>query len=71
MTHRIIHVCPYGPYSDFAMIHGFVDYELKNGVCKRVDFAAQCHFRKGEEVFLERYQVYMAEYIEMSGEAKI
>lgn len=53
------------------MIHGFVDYELKNGVCKRVDFAAQCHFRKGDEVFLERYQVYMAEYIEMSGKAKI
>lgn len=70
MTHRLIHVCHY-PYSDFAMVHGFVDYEFKNGISKRVDWAAQCHFKKAEAVFLERYQVYLAEYIASPREARV
>lgn len=58
--HHPLKVFPYGPNADEVMLYGTVDYVLKDGVKKSVDWAARAHLVKNEGVVkMDFYQVYL------------
>jgi hypothetical protein len=56
-------VFPYGPNADEFMLYGTVDYVLKDGTKKSVDWAARAHLVKnGGVVQMDFYQVYLVRF---------
>lgn len=61
-THRPEQVFPYGANSNMAMVYGTVGYVFKDDSIKTADWSARCDFVKIEDrVYLDRYQVYLAD----------
>ncbi|KAJ5935967.1 hypothetical protein N7454_005265 [Penicillium verhagenii] len=61
--HQPKQVFPLGPNSNVAMIYGVVDYVFKDESCKTVEWAAKCDFVRLDRVYLDRYQVFLADDI--------
>ncbi|KAJ5936892.1 hypothetical protein N7466_003342 [Penicillium verhagenii] len=61
--HQPKQVFPLGPNSNTAMIYGVVEYVFKDESCKTVEWAAKCDFVKLDRVYLDRYQVFLADDI--------
>ena len=60
-THRPEHVFPHGPNSNLIMVLGSVDYVFNDDSKKTIDWAAKCEFVKSDKVYLDRYQVFLAD----------
>ncbi|KAJ5703251.1 oleate delta-12 desaturase [Penicillium malachiteum] len=60
-THRPKQVFPYGPNSNLVTILGAVDYVFKDDTKKTIAWAATCEFVKSDKVYLDRYQVFLAD----------
>jgi len=60
-------VFPYGHNADEMMLYGTVDYVLKDGTKKSVDWAARAHLVKNEGVVkMDFYQVYLVNFFPLS-----
>ncbi|KAF2637270.1 hypothetical protein P280DRAFT_113591 [Massarina eburnea CBS 473.64] len=58
--HRPYKIFPFGPDSDEVMLHGNVDFELKDGSTQTKDWSAHAHLVKVDGVVkMKFYQVYM------------
>ena len=59
-SHHPLKVYPFGPHSDECMLHGTVDYRLKDGGNASVPWAARAVLvTEGEVVRFKEYQVYL------------
>lgn len=64
--HKISKIFPFGSGADEAMLHGTVDYGLKDGRQNSVDWAAHAHLvKEGDVVKMDFYQVYLVSSSQM------
>jgi hypothetical protein len=59
-SHHPVKIFPFGSYSDEVMLYGTVNYEMKNGSGKEVDWAARVKLVKEDgKTRMAFYQVYL------------
>lgn len=59
-SHQPVQLFSFGSGSNDIMLYGTVDYELNDGKCTTVDWAARAHFvEEGGSLKMDFYQVYL------------
>lgn len=64
-SHKPLQIYAFGAESDDVMLHGTVDYELKDGKKTSIAWGARAKFTKEDGALkMERYQVYLVSEIQ-------
>ena len=62
-SHKPIEIYAFGAGSDTVMLHGTVDYTLKDGKSVSMSWAAKSHFTKEDgQLKMDFYQVFLVSY---------